>query len=1080
MMKTFKKILCLLLCMAMLLTVLSACGKKTPANTDNTETTGAEPTDAGKLNLTFNAEQPAGRRENTLCLNGDWEIQADTKEVETIIKVGNSNADASAALNGNIVGMHLEADALTEADFVKARAYILADNGGADGAVNLQVRVNGGEWVSTDISEYCNNMEHWVNLRVRKADLKQGANDLEITTDSDVPVQIFYNSADLTAGFMNGTDSGCNYLLRLRVTPCPDAWTACTVPMPAEAFVQVGYADVVRPETYNGVVWYRKSFSYTPGEAIPWLCFNAVDYKADVWLNGEYLGGHEGDYLAFEFCAADLINNGENELIVRVVDQDWNNGNSEDDIHIKETLAGFAQDTRKLNYCGIWQSVYLEERGQVAVESIYARTVDEAAGQIELYVTLNNSGAKAVQTSVTAAVESLGVQADASADAVCGRSEIMLPLTLTGAELWSPDAPNLYEVKVTAAGDGSTDTLTQKIGLSRMSAEGNKLIHNGEPVFLTGMLHWGSYYENYTSAVSEERVRDELTKLKAAGFNAVKYCLFSPPEYILDICDEIGMFVYIEYPIWNAEETTAFFERAYLQMPQLIKKDRVHACVVMTDFNCEDLEFTPEMDALMSFCVSAGQTLDPNRLFTDNSSNGEHKYGDFATCHPYYQVDVFETMLEGWVNTRGGQPIILGEFADISVLRDIGELNSKVSEDYTWYHDYFTDIDQAEVMRENGYDEEQIDMVIEESRQNAQELRKYYIEAAKSFDGVGGLFLTHISESANGWADGWLDDLYEPHFDADYIKMSAEDTALLLPRETVNYWQGREYIFTPAVSLYGGALNNAVLTYTVSDGTTTVLEGTAAESISMENGGYHVLCALPVTFPETESAVKYTLRAELSQDGETVAVNEWMLWAYPQSCLNAGDAKQKNVQVYDPSNRLQLGSRYNWMGSFTGIGADLVITTDLNGTVLNYLSAGGKVIYVGADSAVTQVVNNWDYNRLSFAFAPDRDNALVKAIANDGFGGLQFVDLATQYYLEQMDNSTTIIGRYNITTGVIASYVGEYTLGTGTLLQTTLRMDNADLQLGGALLTHESLAVSGENVLGAYLLDQMIQYELSK
>lgn len=1079
-MKKFKQLLCLLLCIAMLLSTLAACTTEPDEPTESTEATAADPTDEGKLQLTFNTEQPAGRRANALSLNGTWEIQADTKEKETVVKVGNSNADEAVALNGNICGMHLQADALTDADYVKARAFIQADGSEAEGAVELKVQVNGGEWIATDIAPYCNNMKHWVDLRVRRADLKQGANDLEITTDSAVPVQIYCNAAEESAGYLNGSATGRNYLLRLRVTPCPDDWKECTVPTPAEASLTVSYADVIRPETYNGVVWYRKSFSYTAGGATPWLCFNAVDYKADVWLNGEYLGSHEGDYLAFAFCVADFLRDGENELIVRVVDQDWNNGNSEDDIHIKETLAGFAQDTRKLNYCGIWQSVYIEERGQVAIQSVYARTIDETTGEIELTVTLANPLAAPVQTKVSVSAADLGASAEATVEAVCGESEVTIPLTLQGAEPWSPDAPNLYAVTVTAAGSGGTDTLTQKVGLSRMRAEGNKLIHNGEPVFLTGMLHWGSYYENYTSAISAERVRDELTQLKAAGFNAVKYCLFSPPEYILDICDEMGIFVYIEYPIWNAVETDAFFERAYLQMPQLIRKDRVHACVVMTDFNCEDLEFTAEMDALMGFCVSAGKTLDPNRLFTDNSSNGEHKYGDYATCHPYYQVDVFETMLEGWINERGGQPLILGEYADISVLRDIGELNSLATEGYTWYHDYYTDVDHAAVMRENGYSEEQIDAVIEESVQNAQELRKYYIEAAKSFDGVGGLFLTHISESANGWADGWLDDLYQPHFDNDYIKMSAEDTALLLPRDTVNYWQGKEYSFTPAVSLYGGALDGATLTYTLSDGTNTVLEGTAADSITLANGGYHVLCDLPITFPETDGAVKYTLRTELRQAGETVAANEWMLWAYPQKLLDADTAGGKKVQVYDPSNRLQLGTRYNWMSSFTGVDADLVITTDLNGTILNYLSSGGKVIYVGADSGVTEVTNSWDYNRLSFAFAPDRDNALVKAIANDGYGGLQFVDLATQYYLEQMDNGNSLIGRFNITTGVIASYVSEYACGAGTLLQTTLRLDDSTLQLGGALLTHESLAVSGENVLGAYLLDQMIRYELSK
>ena len=93
---------------------------------------------------------------------------------------------------------------------------------------------------------------------------------------------------------------------------------------------------------------------------------------------------------------------------------------------------------------------------------------------------------------------------------------------------------------------------------------------------------------------------------------------------------------------------------------------------------------TPEMDQLMKWCVETSKDVAPNRLYTDNSSNGEHRNGDFATCHPYYQVNCYEDMLNGWIQKRGDQPLILGEFADISVLRDLTALKEKESPDYSW------------------------------------------------------------------------------------------------------------------------------------------------------------------------------------------------------------------------------------------------------------------------------------------------------------------------------------------------------------------------------------------------------------
>ena len=169
------------------------------------------------------------------------------------------------------------------------------------------------------------------------------------------------------------------------------------------------------------------------------------------------------------------------------------------------------------------------------------------------------------------------------------------------------------------------------------------------------------------------------------------------------------------------------------------------------------------------------------------------------------------------------------------------------------------------------------------------------------------------------------------------------------------------------------------------------------------------------------------------------------------------------------------------MSGFTnGTGADLVVATEMNGMILNYLTNGGKVVYVGNRSGVTQTADNWDFNRFSFAFAPDMENSLAASLQNGGFSGIQFLNLAAASYMTAADNGENLIGRFGITTGEIGSYVCDYAVGQGSLLQTTLRLDTSDLDLGGGLLTHESLSAHGENILGAYLLDQMIRYQLEK
>ena len=1067
-----KKILCILPVLLMLL--LSGCAGQPDREATTAPTKGStdSPTEPAKTAWVFHTDQPSGTRTGALDLNGTWDVYVDSAEKTKEYKPDQGTAARRILLGEEPVAVDLTLNAPGAQDFWKVRALLLIEPEaqGADGAdAAVRIRVNGGAWKETDVSDYQNGQMHWIDLCLDQTALTEGENRVEIASNVENGLWLLSDE--------DGAPS-----LRLRSAACGDNWTTVQVPAAVEGQIELSYADRVYPDTYNGIVWYRKTFSLDGPEGENWwLCFNAVDYRAEVWLNGQFLGSHENGYTGFRFPVQEALTAGENTLLVRVVDQDWNSGLTEDDIHIKETLAGFTQDTRRLNYSGIWQSVYLEPRGSVAVDDLYVETLDAQAGTLELHITLRNPGPTSLDTALTAAIEADTWTSDVTVPAG-GRTTVTIPVTIEAPRLWNADHPELYTLRVSAQADGRTDTLEQAFGIRSVAVSGQKVLVNGESVFLTGMLHWGSYYENSTSAVAAERVRYEIQELQKAGFNAIKYCLFSPPDYVLDQCDQLGMYVYIEYPIWNVNETDAFFERAYLQMMEMVEKDRSHPCVVMSDFNCEDLEFTPEMDALMQWCVETAKTVDPGRLYTDNSTNGEHKYGDFATCHPYYQAGVFETMLDGWLEKRGEQPLILGEYADISVLRDIESLNEASTEQYTWYHDYYQDIDQAKIMQEAGYTQEQTRAVIQASVENAQELRKYYLEASKAREGVAGLFLTHIFESPNGWADGWFDDLYKPHFDADYIRMSAGENALLLPRESSNFRAGQTHTLTPALSLYGGQdLEGAELRWTLLNGTETVTSGVAQTGIQLVNGHFYTLAPLEISFPDSAQAVRYTLRLELLQNGEILTENRWSLWGCPLDSLDQAGLSGKKVQVYDPANRLGLGSRYPWMSGFTnGTGADLVVATEMNGMILNYLTNGGKVVYVGNRSGVTQTADNWDFNRFSFAFAPDMENSLAASLQNGGFSGIQFLNLAAASYMTAADNGENLIGRFGITTGEIGSYVCDYAVGQGSLLQTTLRLDTSDLDLGGGLLTHESLSAHGENILGAYLLDQMIRYQLEK
>lgn len=335
------------LCLALL---LSGCGgrrggqeRETGSGSAETETTeGNGEGEGGDAPMSFNTEQPAGMREGALSLNGEWGILADAKEEETVCKADDGSGTERVPLGGRIYGMKLVVPELAESDYVKARAFLElspeAVPAGESAGISVQVRLNGGEWIGTDVEPYGNGTPHWVNLRLRKEDLLAGENRVEITSNGREGVWLLGNPGEhgYERSEAGETPGELDYSLRLRSVSHGEGWTAAMVPAAAEGQFEVSYADRVYPETYNGVVWYRKTFDFNGStEGIhQWLCFNGVDYKADVWLNGQYLGGHEGGYTDFSFCVTDGLSAllaGENTLMVRVADQDWNNGLTEED-----------------------------------------------------------------------------------------------------------------------------------------------------------------------------------------------------------------------------------------------------------------------------------------------------------------------------------------------------------------------------------------------------------------------------------------------------------------------------------------------------------------------------------------------------------------------------------------------------------------------------------------------------------------------------------------------------------------------------------------------------------------------------
>ena len=425
---------------------------------------------------------------------------------------------------------------------------------------------------------------------------------------------------------------------------------------------------------YEGTLWYKKSFAYQKKDRKRlFVYFGAANYVADVYLNGEKLGRHEGGFTPFDFEITSLVKDKDNFLVVKV-----DNKRRRDAV---PTL-----NTDWWNYGGLTRQVTLVEVPASFVEDYFLQLRKGSFDEIEGFVKLD--GASAGEP-LTIEIPEAKLKQTVSTDSR-GLAQVHFPAKL---QLWTPQNPKLYEVVISS----QSDSIRDRIGFRSIEAKGPDLLLNGKPIFLRGIsIHEESPLRG-GRAFSEDDARMLLGWAKELGCNFVRLAHYPHNENMVRIADELGIMVWAEIPtywtiLWDNQET---LKNAQNQLGELITRDRNRASVILWSV-ANETPVSESRNAFLKTLIDSARSLDPTRLIT--AANERH-YADAATqvvddplgqfldvlgCNEYVGwYDGLPEKADGltWKVTLN-KPLVISEFGADALYGKHGEKAERWTEEY--------------------------------------------------------------------------------------------------------------------------------------------------------------------------------------------------------------------------------------------------------------------------------------------------------------------------------------------------------------------------------------------------------------